>query len=650
MGRSTLTELFDRVRTYIAGDVEEGDLSTRLSAAEAGDAAALADLQDRFQGPLQFGTAGLRGLMGLGEHRMNRATVLRATDGLVRYLIDTVPGARDRGLVVGRDGRNRSEEFQKDVAAVAVAHGMRVYWLPEPSPTPLAAFGVTHLGAAAGVVVTASHNPPAYNGYKVFWTNGAQIIPPHDTGIAAAIATAPVAKDVPWDEFRVGDKLVVSVASLVETYLDALDSLHFAPAVDLAGLRIAYSSLHGVGAYLFERALLRRGDVALVSVPEQAEPNGDFPTVAFPNPEEPGALDLVMALAERERCDLVLVHDPDADRLGAAVRVGERFQVLSGNEIGILLGDHILSHTDGDDRLVVSTLVSSRQLARMAADRGVRFAETLTGFKWIANEGLRLEAQERRRFVFGYEEALGYCCGTVVRDKDGIGAGLVLAEMAAEYRAKGQTLVDALTEIRRRHGVYVSDSKSVTFANEPQRIRDAMTRLRSRPLEVFRPLGVKARHDLSTSEDPRRRGNVLIFELEDGGRIAVRPSGTEPKIKLYLDIVEEGEVDSALVEGRAKLDRLLEGIKDRGRAVAELSGERRRIGQWPASSGSVSAAILKLFQPGTDKRSRALALQQLKGLLRELIRLGQDGSAGLLKNLSLGQRCRFGREVGVDDP
>ena len=562
MGRWILAELFDRVRSYIAGDVEGTDLSSRLSSAEAGNAAALADLEERFQGPLRFGTAGLRGLMGPGEHRMNRATVLRATDGLVRYLIETTPDARDRGLVIGRDGRHRSEEFQADVAAVAVAHGMRVYWLPEPSPTPLAAFGVTHLGAAAGVVVTASHNPPAYNGYKVFWSNGAQIIPPHDTAIADRIAAAPAANDVPRAAFTVGEGLVLSAATLAEAYLDALDKLHFAPEVDVTGLRIAYSAMHGVGAYLFERALRRRGSVQLLSVPEQAKPNGDFPTVAFPNPEEPGALDLVLGLARRERCDVVLVHDPDADRLGAAVRVGEDYQVLSGNEIGVLLGHHILSHTHGGDRLVVSTLVSSRQLARMADNQGVRSAETLTGFKWIANEAMRIEAEEKRRFVFGYEEALGYCCGTVVRDKDGIGAGLVLAEMAAEYRAKGQTLIDALTEIRRRHGVYVADSRSVSFSGEPQRIRDAMNRLRSSPVEAFRHLGVTARLDLSTSDDPRRRGNVLLFELEDGGRFAVRPSGTEPKIKFYLDIIENGDVDAALRTGRKKLERLLRAIKD----------------------------------------------------------------------------------------
>ena len=562
-----MNELFDRVRTYIAHDVEPSDLPDRLRRAEAGDAAAQQDLRERFRGPLKFGTAGLRGLLGPGEHRMNRTAVLRATDGLVRYLIEHVPDARRRGLVVGRDGRHQSDIFQRDVASVVAAHDMRVHWLPGTSPTPLTAFGVTTLGAAGGVVVTASHNPPAYNGYKVFWSNGAQIIAPHDKGIAAAIDEAPGAKDVPRVDITVGAALVTDVGELEGRYIAALDALHFASDVDVAPLRVAYSAMHGVGEPLFRAVLTRRGLVHLASVPEQAKPDGNFPTVAFPNPEEPGALDLVLALAERERSHLVLVHDPDADRLGAAVRTDAGYQVLTGNEIGVLLAHHILNHTDGADRLVVTTLVSSRQLSRMAADHGVAAAETLTGFKWIANEALRLELEDGRRFVFGYEEALGYCAGTVVRDKDGIGAGLVLAEMAAAYLHRGMTLVDALAEIREQHGVYVAASRSVTLADTPARIQEAMHRLRTSPPSAFGEAAIERCIDLATSSDPRRRGNVLLFELTGGGRVAVRPSGTEPKIKFYLEVTEDGEVASALEAGEAKLERLLTAV----RAQAGLS-------------------------------------------------------------------------------
>ncbi len=561
MRRATLSELAARVRAYIDDDVEPSDVSDRLRAAEAGSSTALDDLQDRFKGPLKFGTAGLRGLMGPGTARMNRATVLRATDGLVRYLIATVADAKGRGLVVARDGRHQSDVFQQDVAAVAVAHGVRVFWLSGPQPTPLAAFAVRRLKAAAAVVVTASHNPPAYNGYKVFWENGAQIIPPHDKGIAAAIDEAPGARRVPQARFTVGEGLVEDKSDLGAAYLEALDALHFAPDVDVDGFRVAYTAMHGVGAPLFEAALARRGRFEVFSVAEQAEPNGDFPTVSFPNPEEPGALDHVLALADANRCDLVLANDPDADRLGAAVRVGDRYQVLTGNEIGVLLAHHILTHTRGADRLVVTTLVSSRQLARMARETGVAAAETLTGFKWIANEALRLET-EGHRFVFGYEEALGYCCGTVVRDKDGIGAGLVLAEMAAACRKQGLTLVDALTEIRRRYGTFVAESHSVTLAAAPDRITAAMTRLRNYTGPSLAGMSIERREDLAEATEVRRRSDVLVFELAGGGRIAARPSGTEPKIKFYLEVGLPGDVETALAAGRAKVQQLLAAVRD----------------------------------------------------------------------------------------
>ncbi len=556
-----MSELFERVRAYIDHDVEPSDLPALLEAARSGDLSARAELQDRFKGALKFGTAGLRGLMGAGEFRMNRATVLRATCGLVRYLLESTPDAAQRGLVIGRDGRHGSKVFQRDVAAVARAHGVRVHWIEGPTPTPLTAFGVLRLNAAAGVVVTASHNPPAYNGYKVFWGNGAQIIPPHDQNIAKAIGASPPARDVPQQHRSPTDQEGRDARELPKAYVSALDTLWYAPSVSLVGLKVAYTAMHGVGEPLFREVLTRRGLTDLFVVQAQATPDGDFPTVAFPNPEEPGALDLVLALAREQGCDLVLAHDPDADRLGVAVRddAGE-YRVLTGNEIGVLLGYHVLRHTSGPERLVVSTLVSSRQLIEMATAMGANATETLTGFKWIANEALRLEG-EGRRFVFGYEEALGYCCGTVVRDKDGIGAGLVLTEMAAEYRARGKTLLDALAEIRTRFGVFVSESKSVTLTNAPDRIEGAMARLRASTSTAFGDAVITEREDLMQAADLRRRGNVLRFELADGGRVAVRPSGTEPKIKFYLETRETGDVDDALVRGRRKLARLLAAVR-----------------------------------------------------------------------------------------
>jgi phosphomannomutase len=371
-------------------------------------------------------------------------------------------------------------------------------------------------------MVTASHNPPRYNGYKVYWENGAQIVPPVDESIAAAIDDSPGASEIPRAE---KSERVRPAREVEASYLEALSSLAFTPAVDAGALRVAYTALHGCGQKIFVEAMRRRGFVHLHPVPAQAEPDPDFPTVSFPNPEEPGALDLLLETARENDCHLALAHDPDADRLGAAVRRrrGE-YVVLNGNEIGVLLAHHVLSHTKATKPLVVSTVVSSRMLSRMAAALGIRYQDTLTGFKWIANEAMRIEAEEGCRFVFGYEEALGYTVGTIVRDKDGIGAGLVLAEMAAGLHAVGKTLLDALEELRRRYGLFASRQKSVTIegASGARRMAEALQKLRrDRPGAI----------ELDS-------GNVLLYDLEDGGRIAVRPSGTEPKIKFYLEVVE----------------------------------------------------------------------------------------------------------------
>jgi phosphomannomutase len=462
---------------------------------------------------------------------MNRSLVLRMTHGLALHLIDSLPLAKERGVAVARDGRRLSDVFQKDAASVLAAHGIAVHWIEGPNPTPLLAFAVRHLGAAAGIMITASHNPPAYNGYKVYWENGAQIVPPVDEAIAARIEEAPGASRIPRVE---SSPLVREHPAIAEAYLSALP-----PRVNAAAsLRIAYTALHGCGQRLFLEAAKRRGFEAVYPVPDQAEPDPAFPTVPFPNPEEPGALDRLLSVAKTNDCDVALAHDPDADRLGAAVRRGPGdFVVLNGNELGVVLAHHVLSHTREKKPLVVSTLVSSRMLSKMAATLGVRYLDTLTGFKWIANEAMRVEAEEGVRFVFGYEEALGYTVGTVVRDKDGIGAGLALAEMAGELRARGLSILDALAELRRRYGYYASRQRNLTLegVEGARRIEEAMDRLRREPRTRLGDEPVRSFHD-------RRDGNVLLYDLEDGGRVAVRPSGTEPKIKFYLEVVEPYDV------------------------------------------------------------------------------------------------------------
>ena len=521
--------LLARARAFLAQDVDADDRAELESLLKSDDREELAL---RFAGPLSFGTAGIRGLLGAGESRMNRSLVLRVTHGLVSYLLEVVPDSARRGIAIARDGRHRSDVFQKDAAAVAAALGVRVHWIEGPNPTPLLAFGVKNLGAAAGIVITASHNPPEYNGYKVYWENGAQIIPPVDAGIAAAIAAAPPANAIPREE----NSSLVAEVDLAFDYLDAVNALGLSQETDTSSFAIAYSALHGVGQRLFLEALGRRGFKKIFPVSEQAVPDGDFPTVRFPNPEEPGALDLVLDEAARHGCPLVLVNDPDADRLGAAVRAVRavhdrpgRYTALSGNEIGVLLASYILARTREPRPLVVSTVVSSRMVETMCSELGVRYEDTLTGFKWIANEAMRVEAAEGCRFVFGFEEALGYTIGTVVRDKDGISAGLLLAEMAAGLAKNGDTLLDELDRLRERYGRFVSRQRSFTLPGEQgaRAIEDAMRRLRDEPLGQI------------ASEQVRLhvRDGVLIYDVEAGGRIAVRPSGTEPKLKFYLELV-----------------------------------------------------------------------------------------------------------------
>jgi phosphomannomutase len=516
--------LLERARDFLR--TEEVDDRDRAELEELIERGALAELEERFSGRPTFGTAGIRGVLGAGESRMNRSLVIRVTCGVVRYLLDTVPDAAARGIAIARDGRHRSDVFQRDAAAVAAAVGVRVHWLAGATPTPVLAYAVKRLGAAAGVVITASHNPPAYNGYKVYWHNGAQIVPPVDTAIATAIEAAPPASEIARDE----DSAKIETVRVETAYRDAVAALALAPETDVSPLRIAYSALHGVGQPTFLEVMRRRGFEHVFAVSQQAEPDGDFPTVSFPNPEEPGALDLVLALADAKDCSLVLVNDPDADRLGAAVRARDgRFVTLSGNDIGTLLAFYILSHTPEPKPLVVSTLVSTRMVQKMCSVLGVRYADTLTGFKWIANEAMRIETEEGCRFVFGFEEALGYAIGSEVRDKDGISAALVLAEMAAGLAAEGRTLLDELERLRERFGRYVNRQTSFTLtgAEGAVKIREAIERLHA-----------NERTSLASLRFERHvRDGVLIYDLEDGGRVAVRPSGTEPKLKFYLEAV-----------------------------------------------------------------------------------------------------------------
>lgn len=581
----------ERAERWLAHDPDpttRAELAEILDRARGGSREARAELAERFLGPLEFGTAGLRGLLGAGESRMNRAVVLRTTFGLGTYLLEQAPElARSRGVVIGYDGRRMGRELAEDTACVLAALGIPSRVTPRPCPTPLTAFAVKDLGAAAGVMVTASHNPPAYNGYKVYWSNGAQIIPPHDTGIAGAIAIAPEARDVPRmpiEEARAKGIVAELSDDMERRYLDAVRALSVREGGDRS-IPIVYTPLHGTGNRLTRRAFAEAGFTDVTTVPEQAEPDGSFPTVSFPNPEEKGALDLSYALADRIGAPLVIANDPDVDRLAVAVRdPAGKFVQLTGNQVGALLGHYVL--TEGRDagaagRLVCASLVSSPMLGAIAKVLGVRYEETLTGFKWIANRAMEIERAEGVRFVFGFEEALGYTIGTAVRDKDGISAAVVIAELAAARRAEGKTLLDELEALARRYGLFVSGQRSITMPGKDgiEQIGAIMRRLREVRAEKVGTLGVLAVSDYEARTRRDANGsvttttlppsNVLVFDLEGGSRIIARPSGTEPKIKFYFDLREPMREGEPVKDAEA---RAAQRMGELGAAFAAIAG------------------------------------------------------------------------------
>ena len=396
-----------------------------------------AALERRFGSRLAFGTAGLRGPLGAGPMRMNRVLVRMTAAAIGRRLLAGAAGAATDGgpppvVVVGFDARRNSDVFAEDTARMLAGLGIASLVLPRPLPTPVLAFTLRNVGADAGIMVTASHNPRTDNGYKVYWSDGAQIVPPVDSEVSALIDGAPLPTDA---DLAPGDDPLIERAGEAQVgfYTEAATSV-----VDTDSprdLSIVYTPLHGVGRDVLLEAFRCAGFAEPAVVPEQGEPDPDFPTLPYPNPEEPGALDLATALAAREGADLVLANDPDADRLAVAVPDGPGWRTLTGDEVGALLADHVLGSGSGDDRLVVTTVVSSRLLARIAGHHGVRHAETLTGFKWIMRPGLDDPSAD---FVFGYEEAAGYAVGDLVRDKDGITAALAFAELAATERAAGR--------------------------------------------------------------------------------------------------------------------------------------------------------------------------------------------------------------------
>ena len=561
-------ELRDRASAWIAGDIDAADKAelTALLADERPEAEA--ELADRFAGRLTFGTAGLRGAVGAGPNRMNRATVTATTAALARYLLSRDRGAAEAGVVIGCDARHRSEEFAAQAAQVLAGAGIRVHVLPQRQPTPFLAYGIRYFQAAAGVMITASHNPPADNGYKVYLSDGAQVVPPADAEIEAAIdqigplddvAVAPL--DSPLISWH-GDEVA-------QAYLDAICAVVGPAPAGAAWLRFVYTPLHGVAGRLALRAFAQAGYAAPDVVEAQFDPDPDFPTVAFPNPEEPGALDLAMATARRSAADLIIANDPDGDRLAVAVAdsdIPAGYRQLTGDQVGALLGAYLLGRVPAEsgavmsEQLVVSTVVSGTLLPKIAAAAGAQYSRTLTGFKWIVRAA---DGREDVRFLFGYEEALGYAVTTEVRDKDGISAALALLGLAAMARSNGESLLDVYDGVEIAHGVHLTSQLSVPATAAA----NVMSGLRAGPPAELAGQPVIGVIDYTGGIRGLPSADMLGYRLA-GARVVIRPSGTEPKIKAYLEVVEP-VAGQALAGARQAAAARLDALQT---AVAGLLG------------------------------------------------------------------------------
>jgi len=513
------------------------------------------ELEDRFSQRLEFGTAGLRGKVGCGPNRMNRLVIQETATGLGHYLIEQVKDASNRGVIIGYDGRPDSMQFAHDTASVLTSLGIKVYLTHDVAATPIVAFGVHHFNTAAAVVVTASHNPPEYNGFKVYWENGAQIIPPHDSGIAKEIDIA-AAKPVPLmslDDAEKHDLLVWLKEDYYQTYRstmngNALLGNHQQPEA----VGVAYTAMHGVGANMAETLLADAGFTKVYSVKEQREPDGAFPTVNFPNPEEAGAMDMVVALAKANNADIACANDPDADRFAVAVKKADgEFQMLTGDQVGSLFGHYLLSKTESAKQLVGNTIVSSTLLSKIAAAFGAEYYQTLTGFKWLTNIAMQKQTPEKQ-FLFAYEEALGYTVGNKVWDKDGLSALVAFSQLTAELKAQGKTIWDQLEAIYRQHGMYINAQHSTALDPKAPPIGDKLradqpSQIAGRNVESIEDLKAltKTYADGRTENIDLPASDVLIYHLSGGARVIVRPSGTEPKLKCYYEVVEAfGETET----------------------------------------------------------------------------------------------------------
>ncbi|MDR1306991.1 MAG: phospho-sugar mutase [Treponema sp.] len=570
--------LIDRAKDYIRREKDAGFRAEveKLLAAEDPK-----ELEDRFYRNLEFGTGGLRGVIGGGYNRMNTLVVKSATQGLAAYLKKAFPEKAAAGklsAVIAFDSRHYTAEFAEAAALVLAANGIKTYLFSGLRPTPELSFAIRRLGCDTGIVVTASHNPPRYNGYKAYWNDGSQVVPPHDAGIIEEVNAVDIIEETSRQEALDRGLLLIVDREVDEPYQAMVKSRLFRPDLIKAKageVKIVYTPLHGTGAMHVEKVL---GDLGLkvITVPEQREGNGDFPTVAFPNPEEAAALDMAIKLGEKEGADVVMATDPDADRFGIAVPSGKAggYTLVTGNQMGVLLADYIFLSLKELGRLppkaaMINSIVTTGMQRRVAESYGAVCAECLTGFKWIADVMRRWEEgkAEARDFVFGTEESYGYLVETEVRDKDGVSAAALTAEMTLYWRSRGKSLLDRLKELYERNGYWreLGISKYFQGPGGAAIMKGIMDKYRSAPPASLGGIKVSKVRDLKNGAGGLPASDVLQFYLADGTVVSARPSGTEPKIKFYATCCAGAE--AGLDAARAEAGRKLEAIQKDIRAV-----------------------------------------------------------------------------------
>lgn len=573
-------EILARAKEYVN---EEKDLHFKQEVEELIKAENMAELEDRFYQNLEFGTGGLRGIIGGGTNRMNTWMINRATQGLANYFIKTFPEKAAKGelsAVIAYDSRRFSDVFAEATALIFAANGFKTYLFTSLRPTPELSFAIRTLGCDTGVVVTASHNPPQYNGYKAYWNDGAQVIEPHDTGIIAQVNSVDTVKTISKEDALASGKLIMIDKEVDEKYWEMCKAQLFRPDVikeKASEAKIVYTPLHGTGAMHVEKVLSDLG-LTVITVPEQRIPDGNFPTVEKPNPEEAPALKMAVELAEKEKADVVMATDPDADRFGIAVPdANGKYVLISGNQMGALLTDYIIVSRKElgkmpENPAIVRSIVTSPFADKICATNGVKLVECLTGFKWIANEMAKFENTNSNNYIFGFEESYGYNVETDVRDKDGVSAAAMCAEMTLYWRTQGKSLLQRLEELYTTYGYFQDSAISQNFpgASGGQTMKNIMTKLRTEGLKSLggktvlsiRDVGESVVYNPANPADKEKldlpKSNVIQFFLEGGTVVSARPSGTEPKIKFYINCVIENSSD--LAKAKEEADKLTNAI------------------------------------------------------------------------------------------